>query len=93
MGDLEFAEAGFVTGLGKYRVKWVRGEVDGVCYTVQVQTPRGTEGSVVLPWEGRGKSRPAVMVNGRVLKAEVVALAEGTASFALAGGEYEVLVC
>lgn len=92
-GGLQFAEAGFVTGLGKFRVGWAREEEQegGVgCYTLQVQAPSGTRGSVVLPWDGQG--RPAIVVNGQVMTCKVTWTA-GAASLTLPGGEYSIVVC
>lgn len=52
-GELKFAEAGFVTGLGKFVVKWQK-VVGG--YDIQFETPTGTEGEVVLPSVGADSS-------------------------------------
>lgn len=49
-GDLETAEGGFTTGLGKFRAAWVRGDDGGVELTFGV--PAGTEGVVVLSLDG-----------------------------------------
>jgi hypothetical protein len=58
LGDLSYAEAGFTTSLGKFRVAWQRVDArpnsttfrDFAGYDVQIETPLGTEGEVVLPF-------------------------------------------
>ncbi|RDI85922.1 putative metabolite transport protein [Venturia inaequalis] len=73
LGDLQYAEAGFTTGLGRFRVAWQRidrapssssnGSTatttpptfrDFAGYDVQIDTPLGTEGEVILPFLDEG---------------------------------------
>jgi hypothetical protein len=64
LGDLSYAEAGFTTPLGKFRVAWQRVDAaptsnastfrDFAGYDVQIDTPLGTEGEVVLPFLEEG---------------------------------------
>ncbi|KAF2423396.1 Six-hairpin glycosidase [Tothia fuscella] len=67
LGDLSFAEAGFTTSLGKFRVAWQRVDAhdpstpsntstfrDFAGYDVQIDMPLGTEGEVVLPFLEEG---------------------------------------
>jgi hypothetical protein len=61
LGDLTDVEGGFVTRLGKFRARWVRG-VDG--YNASLSTPAGTVGRLVLPALARGQM-PSVVVDGR----------------------------
>ncbi|KAI8625339.1 Six-hairpin glycosidase-like protein [Xylariaceae sp. FL1651] len=49
LADLEFAEGGFTTSLGKFRASWSRSDVGKQGYNVTVSTPMGTKGSVLLP--------------------------------------------
>jgi hypothetical protein len=67
LGELTFAEAGFTTSLGKFRVAWQRVDASGntttfrdfAGYDVQIETPLGTEGEVVLPFLEEG-TEPSV---------------------------------
>lgn len=69
LGDLQYAEAGFTTSLGRFRVAWQRVDAapssstnstispsfrDFAGYDVQIDTPLGTEGEVVLPFLEEG---------------------------------------
>lgn len=63
-GDLEEVEGGFVTGLGKFRARWVRVRgVDGG-YNASLSTPAGTTGRLILPALVRGRM-PSVVVDGK----------------------------
>ncbi|KAF8893771.1 Six-hairpin glycosidase-like protein [Infundibulicybe gibba] len=53
---LRAAEGGFETGLGWFGVKW---SVNGNVLTLDVDTPSGTRGSVVVPGEGSVGVDPA----------------------------------
>ncbi|KAF2398719.1 Six-hairpin glycosidase [Trichodelitschia bisporula] len=83
-GDLRFAEAGFVTRLGKFRTGWRK--VEGG-YDVEIETPVGTEGDVVLPVLSAGVM-PTVMVNGAAARARLAAGVE----MVLPGGRYNITV-
>ncbi|KAJ3575453.1 hypothetical protein NPX13_g4031 [Xylaria arbuscula] len=48
LGDLEFAEGGFTTSLGKFQASWAITEA-GKSYSFNISTPEGTKGSVLLP--------------------------------------------
>lgn len=52
IGELEFVEGGFATGVGKFRAKWVR---EGAVVRGSWSTPVGTVGMLTLPWKrGQG---------------------------------------
>ncbi|KAK1750399.1 Six-hairpin glycosidase-like protein [Echria macrotheca] len=61
LGDLDDVQGGFVTGLGKFWARWVRG-VDG--YSASLSTPAGTAGLLVLPVLAQGQM-PSVVVDGK----------------------------
>lgn len=65
LGDLQYAEGGFTTALGRFRVAWQRIDAapsstanatfsDFAGYDVQIDTPVGTEGEVILPFLEEG---------------------------------------
>lgn len=74
LGDLQYAEGGFTTSLGRFRVAWQRIDAassysssasngttsitptfrDFAGYDVQIDTPLGTEGEVILPFLEEG---------------------------------------
>ncbi|KAK5166327.1 uncharacterized protein LTR77_008588 [Saxophila tyrrhenica] len=60
-GDLNFAEGGFTTGLGKFSAKW-RVRDDG--YELEWCVPKGTKGVVLLPGLQAG-SDAVVTMNGK----------------------------
>ncbi|KAF1976750.1 putative alpha-L-rhamnosidase B [Bimuria novae-zelandiae CBS 107.79] len=86
-GDVNHAEAGFVTDLGKFVAKRTR-YAGG--YKVSVETPTGTMGQVSLPALDKGKV-PSVKVNGK-LKNSLRLGEDNSFSFAIEGGKWEILV-
>ncbi|TID20680.1 putative metabolite transport protein [Venturia nashicola] len=70
LGDLQYAEAGFTTSLGRFRVAWQRIDAapssspngttipptfrDFAGYDVQIDTPLSTEGEIILPFLEEG---------------------------------------
>lgn len=77
-GDLEHAEGGFTTGLGKFQANW-KVEDGGKRYLLEWNVPSGTTGVVVLPAlpgkrEGsvkrNGKSRGKIGAGGMTLSVE-----------------------
>ncbi|KAJ6632183.1 glycoside hydrolase family 78 protein [Mycena sp. CBHHK59/15] len=74
LSGLDAAEGGLETGLGFFGVKW---RVSGQILTLVVQTPKGTQGTVVMPGSG------AISVDGRVVKAD-------DGSIAVAGGNHTI---
>ncbi|KAI1324955.1 Six-hairpin glycosidase-like protein [Xylariaceae sp. FL0255] len=66
-GDLEFAEGGFTTSLGKYQASW-KSSKSG--YVVTVSAPAGTQGSVLLPSAGGTKSAK-MTINGKAAKLQL----------------------
>ncbi|CAN9188782.1 unnamed protein product [Alternaria alternata] len=91
-GDLSEAEGGFVTGLGKFRVGWVR-KKDGGEYTVGIETPVGTKGSVRLPLEGLGIYMEVILtVNGEEIGKEGYTQVDGQLVWDVDGGTYDIQV-
>lgn len=84
-GDLEWVEGGFVTSLGKFEARW---EMQRHGYTVSWDTPKGTEGTVVLPGLGSGR-RGVVILDGK-RRGEVVGGKKQ--SLTVAGGSHKVVV-
>jgi hypothetical protein len=62
-GDLEYARAGFVTGLGKFEASWRMEGGDGG-YGAVVTTPEGTKGMLLLPVLEKGV-KPRIEVDGK----------------------------
>jgi hypothetical protein len=87
-GDLEFAEAGFVTKLGKYQAKWVK-EVRG--YNVSLSTPEGTKGVVSLSVDGMG-GNATLVVNGETVGTGRYVLEDAHLVLELPGGNYKMSV-
>lgn len=87
--DLEFAEAGFVTSLGKFQASWKRAKSGG--YSLSFVAPQGTTGTLGLPFVTPTR-RPSITLNGkRVTKG--LSYAGSVASFALAnGGSHSITV-
>jgi hypothetical protein len=89
---LERAEAGFVTGLGPFRVRWERkGKGDGRGYGVVVETPVGTKGVVRLPVDGMG-GNVTVVNDGEAIEKERYTIEEGRVVLELDGGVYDIRV-
>ncbi|KAF2202924.1 Six-hairpin glycosidase [Delitschia confertaspora ATCC 74209] len=87
-GDLRKAEGGFVTGLGRFSAKW---EVGAKGYRVEVETPRRTEGVVLLPVLREGKV-PKVSVNGKRRERKDIRLEGQRVRMNLAGQKYMIEV-
>ncbi|KAE9380306.1 glycoside hydrolase family 78 protein [Stipitochalara longipes BDJ] len=60
-GDLQSAEGGFTTGLGKFQAAWTL-EHNG--YSLSYNVPQGTTGEIVLPCLSAGRF-PSVTLDGR----------------------------
>lgn len=85
--DLEFAEAGFVTSLGKFQSSWTK---KSDYYTLDFTVPRGTVGNLTLPYITTSK-RPSITIDGNRVTRDVV-YADNTATFSVDGGSYTVVV-
>jgi hypothetical protein len=89
---LEEAEGGFVTGLGKFRVGWVN-KKGRERYTVGIETPVGTKGSVRLPLEGMGIYMEVILtVNGEEIGKEGYTQVDGQLVWDVDGGTYDIQV-
>lgn len=86
-GDLEFAEAGFVTDLGKFQASWTKSSAG---YTVNFSVPKGTTGNVTLPYVISSK-KPSITLNGASVKRNVV-YSDSTATFVVGGGSHKIVV-
>ncbi|KAJ5731772.1 uncharacterized protein N7483_006280 [Penicillium malachiteum] len=80
-GDLTFAEAGFVTDLGKFSASWTKLKNE---YVVEFSVPKGTTGDITLPYITSSK-KPSIKVDGASVKG-AVSYANDVASFSLTGG-------
>jgi hypothetical protein len=60
-GDLQYAEGGFTTPLGKFSAKWVLGRSG---YTLSYDVPAHTNGTLVLPGSSSNKA-PHVLEDGK----------------------------
>jgi hypothetical protein len=87
-GDLKRAEAGFMTVLGKFQAKWVKGEGG---YTLGFETPVSTEGIVRLPVMDT-EAGTVITVNGKVLGKEQYRQEMGHIVLELSGGKYDIVV-
>jgi len=85
--DLEFAEAGFMTSIGRFQASW-RNKSDH--YTLNFTVPGGTSGSLTLPYVTASK-KPLITINGNQVMRNVV-YADDTATFGVEGGSYNVIV-
>jgi hypothetical protein len=85
--DLEFAEAGFVTELGKFQASWTK---KSDRYTLNFTVPGGTFGNLTLPYITASK-KPSITINGGRVTRDVV-YADDTATFGVDGGSYKVVV-
>ncbi|KAJ5409919.1 uncharacterized protein N7487_004278 [Penicillium crustosum] len=86
-GDLEFAEAGFVTSLGKFEASWV---LNSSGYVLTFSVPKGTVGDVILPYVTASK-KPSITIDGDQLTREV-SYVDGTATVKVTGGSHKVVV-
>ncbi|KAJ5255032.1 hypothetical protein N7505_010183 [Penicillium chrysogenum] len=86
-GDLEFAEAGFVTSLGKFQASWI---LNSSGYVLTFSVPKGTDGRVTLPYVTASK-KPSITIDGDQLM-RGVAYVDGAATVEVTGGSHEVVV-
>ncbi|RWA12372.1 hypothetical protein EKO27_g2755 [Xylaria grammica] len=90
-GDLQSAEGGFTTTLGKFRASWAVGDT-GVSYSFNISTPEGTEGSALLPCvSGNRKAKITIDGNVGVYATKTVNKLTGHA-VKIQGGAHSVLV-
>jgi hypothetical protein len=85
-GDLSFAEAGFVTSLGKFKASW-KTTTDG--YVLDFSVPKGTVGNLTLPFVT--KSKPLIAIDGDQLTRGVT-YSDDTATIEVTGGSHKVAV-
>lgn len=86
-GDLESAEAGFVTSLGKFEASWI---LNSSGYVLTFSVPKGTVGNVTLPYVTASK-KPSITIDGDQLMGGV-AYVDGTATVKVTGGSHTVVV-
>ncbi|OQE30470.1 hypothetical protein PENFLA_c003G06452 [Penicillium flavigenum] len=86
-GDLEFAEAGFVTSLGKFQASWI---LNSSGYVLTFSVPKGTDGNVTLPYVTASK-KPSITIDGDQLM-RGVAYVDGAATVEVTGGSHKVVV-
>jgi hypothetical protein len=86
--DLQHAEAGFTTSLGKFQASWVKEKEE---YTLKFSVPKGTKGTLTLPFVTASK-KPSITINGdRVTKG--LTYSGETATFGvIGGGSFQVVV-
>lgn len=85
-GDLERVEGGFVSGLGKFQAAWRN---DNSSYSMNLTTPAGTIGQVVLPVLAQGLV-PSVVLDGEAVSALVVA--NNAVNMKVEGGTHTIVV-
>lgn len=85
--DLDFAEAGFVTSIGKFQASWTK---KSDRYTLEFTVPGGTSGKLTLPYVTASK-KPSITINGDQVTRDVVYV-DDTATFGVDGGSYKVVV-
>ena len=88
-GDLEHAQAGFVTSLGKFSAGWNMTE-GGRKYSLQWNVPEGTSGNVTLPPLPCGKTGK-VLIDGKSFKNKSVSK-KGGLTFQIDGGSHSIVV-
>ncbi|THV98471.1 Six-hairpin glycosidase [Aureobasidium pullulans] len=88
-GDLEHAQAGFVTSLGKFSAGWniTNG---GRSYSLWWNVPAGTIGNVTLPTLPSGKTGK-VSIDGKSFKNKSVSKRNGL-TFEIGGGNHSIVV-
>lgn len=86
--DLEHAEAGFTTSLGKFQAGWAKKKH---AYTLTFSVPEGTDGTLTLPCI-TASSKPSIIINGnRVTKG--LTYSDDTATLGVVGGgSFKVVV-
>ncbi|KAF2825111.1 Six-hairpin glycosidase [Ophiobolus disseminans] len=87
-GDLNRAEAGFSTWIGKFQAKWER---NGSGYTLSFLAPTGTSGVVSLPVQDLGDNF-LVTVNEKEVESGQYTRMAGHVIMKLAGGTYDIVV-
>ncbi|THW99668.1 Six-hairpin glycosidase [Aureobasidium pullulans] len=89
LGDLEHAQAGFVTSLGKFSAGWniTNG---GRSYSLWWNVPAGTIGNVTLPTLPSGKTGK-VSIDGKSFKNKSVTKTNGL-TFEIGGGNHSIVV-
>ncbi|THX37015.1 Six-hairpin glycosidase [Aureobasidium pullulans] len=89
LGDLEHAQAGFVTSLGKFSAGWniTNG---GRSYSLWWNVPAGTIGNVTLPTLPSGKTGK-VSIDGKSFKNKSVSKTNGL-TFEIGGGNHSIVV-
>ncbi|KUI69286.1 hypothetical protein VM1G_05479 [Cytospora mali] len=91
-GDLEFAEGGFTTSLGKFQAGWST-ETSG--YNATLNTPAGTVGALVLPVVEQGKL-PTVVLDGEKAQArwyrKTGVVFDTVVVEGVSGGEHSIVV-
>ncbi|KAJ5748250.1 uncharacterized protein N7511_009946 [Penicillium nucicola] len=86
-GDLQFAEAGFVTDLGKFTASW---KIGSHGYELNFEVPKGTVGSLVLPFVTASK-KPSVTIDGdRLFRG--LSYSDRTVTVEVTGGSHKVAV-
>lgn len=86
-GDLEFAEAGFVTSLGKFQASWI---LNSSGYVLTFSVPKGTDGNVTLPYVTASKKPSITIDDDQLIKG--VAYVDSTATVEVTGGSHKVVV-
>jgi hypothetical protein len=87
-GDLKWAQAGFMTGLGKFQAKW---EKIAGGYTLEFQTPKSTAGAVSLPLQ-ESNGKPTFVINGQEIDEDQYTRDAKHIMLDLDGGEYDIKV-
>ncbi|KAJ5477075.1 hypothetical protein N7539_007219 [Penicillium diatomitis] len=86
--DLQYAEAGFSTSLGKFQASW---RLKGYGYDVKLSVPKGTRGTVTLPFAHEGME-PSITVNNRQIRTGLK-VEYDTVSFDVnQGGSFKIMV-
>jgi hypothetical protein len=86
-GDLESAEAGFVTSLGKFQASWRKGSSG---YTLSFSVPKGTVGQLTLPFVTASK-KPSITIDGDRLT-RGLSYVDHTVTVKVTGGSHKVVV-
>ncbi|THZ82109.1 Six-hairpin glycosidase [Aureobasidium pullulans] len=89
LGDLEHAQAGFVTSLGKFSAGWNIAN-GGRSYSLWWNVPAGTIGNVTLPTLPSGKTGK-VSIDGKSFKNKSVSKTNGL-TFEIGGGNHSIVV-
>ncbi|GAQ44395.1 hypothetical protein AtubIFM55763_011374 [Aspergillus tubingensis] len=85
--DLQSAEGGFTTSLGKFQAGWSKTDKG---YTLDFTVPHGTQGNLTLPFVGTAK--PSIKIDGTEIT-RGVQYANSTATVTVSGGgTYKVVV-